>query len=100
MKRQEQFDFDKPLPQNVHFDGATYEPSKDLERLGRQMQVVISLMSDGHWRTLSQIEDATNFPQASISARLRDLRKERWGKRTVDRRRKDKGLFEYRLVPE
>jgi hypothetical protein len=57
-------------------------------------------MNDGQWRTLAEIEEITEDPQASISARLRDLRKERFGEHEVARRRRgsgQRGLFEYRI---
>ncbi len=84
------------------FDGVTYEPEHDEGRLFPQLQAVVAVIADGHWRTLEEIADLVGYPQASISARLRDCRKDRWGARLVDRRRRgdtDRGLFEYRLVP-
>lgn len=80
------------------FDGETYNHAQDGERLNAQLQRVRDLMKDGRWRTLSEIAAATHDPESSVSARLRDLRKERFGKHTVDRRRKSRGLYEYRLV--
>lgn len=82
----------------VRFDGQTYEHSKDSSRLAAQMNRVRELMADGHWRTLAEIEAVTGDPQASVSARLRDLRKERFGQHTVERRRRGPGTFEYRLA--
>jgi len=82
------------------FDGPNYDPALDQDRLTKQMGRVYDLMFDRKWRTLSEIEYKTGDPQASISARLRDLRKPRFGGYTVDRRRrgtKTRGLFEYRL---
>jgi len=35
-----------------------------------------------------------------ISARLRDLRKAKFGDRKVERRKAKPGLYEYRLLPE
>jgi hypothetical protein len=58
-------------------------------------------MLDGRWRTLRQISDATGSPEASVSARLRDMRKPRFGASTVDRERMgdpDGGLHRYRLL--
>ena len=83
----------------IDFDGATYSPELDRERLATQFNIVFKLMEDGCWRTLSEIENITGFPQASISARLRDFRKDRFGGYIVNRRRKvDSGLFEYKLM--
>ena len=81
------------------FDGATIE-SCDAPRLTTQMLKVRSLMADGEWRTLREISNVVGAPEASVSARLRDWRKERNGGLTVDRRRRgDGGLFEYRMEP-
>lgn len=82
----------------MHFDGRTFDPARDGPRLTRQHNRVFALMKDGAWRTLAVIAAACGDPEASISARLRDLRKERFGGHGVDRRRAGPGLFEYRLV--
>ena len=82
------------------FDGETYDRTLDQPRLGRQVLAVLALMQDGHWRTLREIADAVEAPEASVSARLRDLRKARFGRYVVDRRRRgepSRGLWEYRL---
>ena len=80
------------------FDGTTFDPALDGPRLVRQLAYVFAFMSDGTWRTLREIEEATGFPQASISARLRDLRKPKYGAHAIERRRRGVGLHEYRLV--
>lgn len=82
------------------FDGATFEPARDGERLARQMADVTACMTDGRWHTLAEIAEATGHPEASVSARIRDLRKSRWGNRTVQRRfDSPSSLWRYRLVP-
>jgi hypothetical protein len=84
------------------FGGATYSAALDGSRLARQLESVRKIMSDSVWRTLSEVEAETGHPQASISARLRDLRKPRHGSLTVERRRRGEaaaGLFEYRVLP-
>jgi hypothetical protein len=81
-----------------HFDGETYEPHRDHVRLSGQMLKVRNLMSDGEWRTLSRIALLVDAPEASVSARLRDLRKPRFGGWTVERERSEGGLHFYRLV--
>lgn len=78
-------------------DGATFDQEKDGTRLGLQHRAVFDLMRDGRWRTLAEIEDATGHPQASVSARLRDFRKPRFGGHRVNRRRRTEGSFEYQL---
>ena len=81
-----------------HFDGATYEPAHDQARLSTQLGAVKALMGDGRWRTLTQIRAAVGGSEAGVSARLRDLRKPRFGGYTVERQRVDGGLYEYRMA--
>lgn len=80
------------------FDGATYVRALDHERLGAQLLRVGKLMGDGSWRTLAEIASATSSPEASASARLRDLRKWKFGGHTVERDRLASGQFRYRVV--
>lgn len=84
----------------IRFDGRTYEWTLDEKRLGAQHRRIAALMSDGAWRTLEEIGSATNDPPASVSARLRDFRKERFGGYEVERRRRSVALHEYRVVRE
>lgn len=96
---QMQIEFTAPL--NVaHFDGSTYDHAQDFTRLNTQLRAVRDLMRDGTWRSLNQIAVATGYPEASLSARLRDLRKIKFGGYSVERRRAKEGLgtFEYRVV--
>lgn len=82
------------------FDGETFVEELDGSRLRRQLALVRGLMADGRWRTLEQISTATDAPAPSVSARLRDLRKEKFGGHVVERRRcgETSGLFEYRVL--
>lgn len=80
------------------FDGETYDHAADHGRLAAQLGRVRTLMEDGQWRTLPEIEAVTHDPQASVSARLRDLRKAKFGGLVVERRRRGPGLFEYRIA--
>lgn len=79
------------------FDGVTYDHAADCQRLTKQLDRVRNLMSDGLWRSLSEIAAATGDGEASVSARLRDMRKSKHGGHTVDRRRFDGGLWKYRM---
>lgn len=81
-----------------HFDGPTYVPERDHDRLDRQLREIRRVMMHGAWKTLRDLEDATGFPQASISARLRDFRKKRFGSHIVERHYRGHGVFEYRLL--
>ena len=87
-----------------HFDGSDYISSLDKARLTGQILRIFDCMADGTYRTLNEIAGITGDPEASISAQLRNLRKERFGGHTImKRRRSDKvcnpgsGLFEYKL---
>lgn len=93
---------DLPLFQ---FGGRTFDATLDAERLGAQLTRVIAAMSDHRWRTLSEIQariQATTGkrdPEASISARLRDIRK-LYAEEAMESRRRIEdgvdGLWEYR----
>lgn len=86
---------------NTRFNGSDYIPEFDQERLTGQIKRIYSLMIDGKWRTLKEIENTTNDPQSSISAQLRHLRKVRFGFHIVNKRRRGEpsnGLFEYKLL--
>ena len=86
---------------NQRFNGSDYVPELDQKRLTGQIKRVYELMRDGKFRTLGEIEQRTNDPQASISAQLRHLRKKRFGGFTVNKRRRgdrENGLFEYQLI--
>ena len=85
----------------LDFSGKTFDEEFDLERLSAQMQRVAMVMRDEKWRTLAEIQAITGDPESSISARLRDFRKDKWGAHTVNRRRRGdpkRGLYEYQLV--
>lgn len=86
------------VPYEPHFNGPAYEPVRDHARLSSQLDRIYSVMKDRQWRTLAAIEHATGYPQSSISAQLRHLRKDRFGGHTVNRRHVVGGLFEYQLV--
>lgn len=84
------------------FDGEVYDPEYDDDRLRSQLGKVFACMRDRNWRTLSEIQAYTGQPQASISAQLRHLRKPRFGSYIVEKRHRgdrERGLFEYRLLP-
>jgi hypothetical protein len=79
------------------FDGETYNPGRDHDRLKRQFNSVFKAMSDGQPHTLEELRALTGYPAASISARIRDYRKGRHGGWIVDRINRGGGLFAYRM---
>ena len=82
----------------LRFDGPAYVHERDAPRLSKQILRVWDCMSDGQWRTLSEIAKITGDPEPSVSAQLRHLRKPRFGQHKVERRYIKNGLFEYKLT--
>ena len=79
------------------FGGITYAPALDHARLTGQLLRVFELMKDGQWRTLAEIAAVVGGTEAAVSARLRDLRKSKYGAREVFRQRVNAGLWKYRI---
>jgi hypothetical protein len=63
-----------------------------------QVSRVLFVMIDGDWRTLEEISSLTGDTTPSISARLRDLRKPKFGSYFVERRKVHENLYEYRVM--
>jgi len=79
------------------FDGETYVAERDGERLGRQLKAVKAALGDHRWHTLAELARLADASEASVSARLRDLRKPRFGGYVVEREYVAGGLHRYRL---
>ena len=86
------------------FDGDTYHRNLDAPRLVTQLEAVQVILQSGKWYTLSQLTQrvmSTTHHRATepaISARLRDLRKTKFGGHQIERLRTNTpGLFRYRL---
>jgi len=77
-----------------HFDGSTYQHARDYERLNAQCRRVAEQMADGNWHTLRELSTATGDPEASVSARIRDLRKSGFH---VEGEYVRRGLWRYRM---
>jgi len=61
-------------------------------------ELIWRLISTGDWYTLAEISEATGAPEASVSARLRDFRKPKYGNFVVDKQYDDRmGCWQYRL---
>jgi hypothetical protein len=90
------------------FGGPYYEAKYDKLRLKGQMLRIFMVMADGSWQTVNETQHrilkAFNKldPQESIGAQRRGLRKEKFGNHTVLTRirgPREKGLYEYKLIP-
>ena len=86
-------------PIRIDWNPPTLE-AHDFARMGKQRAAVLAYMAAGAWWTLAALSEVTGYPEASISARLRDFRKPRHGAHTVERRRvgEGRGTWEYRLL--
>ena len=79
-------------------DGETFSELRDCDRLNRQCQDVFDVVKNGLWITLADLAEATGHPDASVSARLRDLRKSRFGGFEIEREYVCRGQWRYRMV--
>lgn len=79
----------------------TYEARLDKDRLDTMLGRVFMLMKDAKWRTVPEIAAVVPGSHTGISARLRDLRKEKFGGHILNRRRRgepEDGLWEFQLL--
>jgi len=86
----------------IYFGGETFNNELDGARLKKQLNDVFVVMGDNHFRTLHEIHVITSHPIQSILARLRDLRKAKFGGYQVNRRRRGhgfEGILEYQVLP-
>lgn len=90
----------KQLNLGPHFDGDTYNPTLDHVRLTGLLKRVYDVMADGNWHRLSELANRAKGSEASVSARVRDLRKEKFGGFQVERKRHQtqKGIWLYRMI--
>ena len=77
--------------------GREFDEKLDGQRIRRQMDVIREYMLSAHlYLSLAEIERALRYPQASISAQLRHLKKEAYGSHIVTKRRRgESGTWEY-----
>lgn len=77
--------------------GPAFEKKIDGVRIGKQMARIKHFMLGSGWRTLAQIAQATGYPESSISAQLRHLRKKRFGSYQVEKERREnnRGTWQY-----
>lgn len=82
----------------LYFDGQSYDHARDSARLTGQLDAVRQVLADRQWHTLSEIADKVGGSEAGVSARLRDLRKARFGQHTIDREYVSRCCWRYRMV--
>ncbi len=90
------------------FAGSDFDIYVDYKRLKTQIDRVFALMKDGQWRTLQEMQrdleeryPDTHFPESSLSAQLRNLRKEYGGFHIINKQRRGResnGTYEYQLL--
>ena len=93
------------LTNKNYFDGDFFDFEIDHSRLTKQMGFIFLVILDGRFKSVIKIQEEIldrfykQCAQTSISAILRDFRKQKWGEHTVNTRRvKETGLFEYQFV--
>ena len=77
--------------------GPAYIPDRDEGRLKAQLYAIWNYIKDQHWFTLAEIEGELGYPQASISAQIRHLRKPKFGGHRIIKKYIDSGLWMYAL---
>lgn len=87
------------MSESFTFDGGTFDQERDGAALSSQLIAVRDfLISRVEWYSLMDLGSLLKFPEASISARLRDLRKPKFGGFIVERRiRQGTRTHEYRV---
>ena len=86
------------MQQELQFDGADYVKERDYNRLANNHFKLKELMKDSVYRTLGEISGFIDVPEASVSAGLRDFRKERFGNHTLNKKYLENGLYSYQLI--
>lgn len=81
------------------FYGAGITTQEDVKRVKGGLKKIYLFVRDGKWHTLRRISAETGVPEASVSAGLRSLRREKYGAHTIQREHIGSGLHVYRFVP-
>lgn len=80
------------------FDGTTYVHARDHGRLSAQLNQVRQVLSDRQWHMLAEIVLRVRGSEAGVSARIRDLRKTKFGGHLIERRHISHGVWQYRMA--
>ena len=88
----------RELADGAYFDGPEEEdPASRTQRLGGQLADIFQAIQDGGAYSLEELSSMTGHPEASVSAQLRHLRKQRFGSFVVIKKHEGRGLYRYRL---
>jgi hypothetical protein len=82
--------------------GPTFDKQLDGGRLKHQHERIRDwMLAQSAWKTLAEMRAALDYPESSISAQLRHLRKAQFGGYRVEKRRRSiaGGTWEYRVRP-
>jgi len=79
-------------------DGETFDGSRDRIRLDTAMGRIFNFMQDAKWHTLAELAEVGVCSESCASARIRDLRKPKFGGFHVSRSHCGNGLWKYRLA--
>ena len=85
---------------NPDFDGDDYVADRDNARLINQIDKVRMYMENAGYLTVKQIAADLKQPEPSVSAQIRNLRKDRFGARTVNREYRGNGCYAFKLEPK
>ena len=85
--------YEKPM-----FDGESFDKVQDQARLMSQLARVRAFLSDGQWHTLYDVHRVCGGSESGCSARIRDLKKDRFGGLIIEKRRQSAGVWLYRMV--
>lgn len=78
--------------------GPDFDERLDGERIRTQLDCIREYMLSVGWKSLQEIKSVLRYPESSISAQLRHLRKERFGAYVVEKRRRGlSGTWEYQV---
>lgn len=66
--------------------------------LAGQIGRVHDALADKAWHTIRHLAKTSGVPEASVSALLRNLRKDRFGGHLMERHHRGNGAYEYRLI--
>ena len=89
-------------PRPPRFDGWTYREELDRARLTSALRHILFELLDRRWHMIKELALLAGCSEAGASARLRDLKKPKWGRFPVEKRRlpglETSGVWQYRIV--